>query len=443
MAAGHSYGEFVALAAAGSLSEEDLLVLSEARGRFISEDAGEERGAMAAVDAARDALAPLLADAELVIANVNAPEQTVVSGSKGAIERALAWCAEQGLRARALPVACAFHSPYVAPAQRRLADVLHQVAIASPRIPVFSNTTGEAYPDDPAAIAEILAQHLVEPVEFVREIDAMYTAGARVFVEVGPRSVLSGLVGRILGDRPHVAVPIDQPGRPGLVQVVHCLAALAAEGVQLQPEQLFRGRSVERLHLNGLTPYERGAQPSSALWLVDGGRARPAARFAADSAPPPYPRLDGIAMTTNYDGEQPAVPPSQEVPPAQPGARTPSNIPPAQIGERVGDVMTRHLELMQQFLEAQQAVVLAYLGQPRPADAPTPPARMLPQPSGNGLMPVPAAPVMPSAPAQHEILPPAPQLRGRRAGPGRHAEPRGILPAGNRVGEQRPPHHHR
>ena len=92
LVAGHSYGEFVALAAAGSMSEDDLLLLSEARGRFIREEAGEEPGSMAAIEAAPESLDGLLAEVEVVIANVNAPLQTVVSGSRAAIDAAVAWC---------------------------------------------------------------------------------------------------------------------------------------------------------------------------------------------------------------------------------------------------------------------------------------------------------------------------------------------------------------
>lgn len=323
MAAGHSYGELVALAAAGSLDEDDLLRLSEARGRFIREGAADESGAMAAVDAGPDALRPLLAG-DLVLANLNAPEQTVVSGSRAGIDRALQWCADRGLRARRLPVACAFHSPYVAPAQRRLAELLARTAIAPPRIPVYSNTTAGPYPDEPGAIAELLGEHLVRPVEFVREIEAMHADGARIFVESGPRSVLTGLVGRILGERPHLGVSADQHGRSGAVSLLHCLAALAAEGVPVRAERLVRDRAAV-------------ASPSSTTWLVNGGRARPL--HDAEETP-----------ETMYDGN---------------GAH--SNGRPAEV-ERALDVMGRHQQTMQRFLDTQRSVMLAYLGQaPAPA----------------------------------------------------------------------------
>ncbi|HSD81334.1 MAG TPA: acyltransferase domain-containing protein, partial [Solirubrobacteraceae bacterium] len=347
MAAGHSYGEFVALAAAGGLGEDDLLRLSEARGRFMAEAAGGEPGAMAAVDAAPEALRELVDAGDVVAANLNAPEQTVLSGAGPAIEAALEWCAQRGIRARALPVACAFHSPLVAPAQRKLAELLGRTPIAPVRIPVFSNTTAEAHAEAPEAIAEVLGEHLARPVRFVDEIEAMHRDGARVFVEAGPRAVLSGLVERILGEREHLAVPVDRNGRPGLVQLLHCLAALAAEGVPVRLERLFEGRSAERLDPSELrSPNGSGALPPSA-WLVDGGRARPAVppasgpthaeeqphvttssngAAAAPAAPQPPSRTEQRPPATPGDG--PAVPRAPAAPLPTPAAPPPARVAP-------------------------------------------------------------------------------------------------------------------
>ena len=295
MAAGHSYGEFVALAAAGSFTEADLLRVSEARGRFILEGAGEEAGAMAAVTAPADALEPLLAaDGELVVANRNAPTQTVLSGSRAAIERALDWCKARDLSAQRLPVACAFHSPLVAPAQRRLAERLREIPISAPRIPVFSNATGAPYAEDPAAVAAQLAEHLVRPVDFVAEVEAMYAAGARLFVEAGPRGLLSGLVGRILGDRPHLCVPMDRPRRHGIVQLLDGLAALVAEGQRVDVRRLHRGRAAPA----------GPAELSPSTWMVNAARAWPASE--------PRPDAGADVRVTIDDGRAPEPPTQQQ-----------------------------------------------------------------------------------------------------------------------------------
>src|SRR4051812_12165603 len=115
MVAGHSYGELVALHAAGGFSAETLVELSEARGRFLQASVGAEPGAMAAVAAGPDRIGAVLEGIEGVEAvNWNGPAQTVLSGTQAGVGRAIDRAKGLGLRAQALPVACAFHSPLVA-----------------------------------------------------------------------------------------------------------------------------------------------------------------------------------------------------------------------------------------------------------------------------------------------------------------------------------------
>ena len=117
-AAGHSYGEFVALCAAGAISAADLMRVSEARGRLIIDAAREEPGTMAAINANETAVADLLSNVpEVCVANLNAPLQTVVSGTREGVAKVLAEAKSRGINARAIPVACAFHSPLVAGAR--------------------------------------------------------------------------------------------------------------------------------------------------------------------------------------------------------------------------------------------------------------------------------------------------------------------------------------
>ena len=125
MVAGHSYGEYVALSAAGVLAPDDLITLSEARARFIAEGAGPHPGTMAAINADVDTVAGLIEKVEGVwVANINAPQQTVISGTKPGIEAAVEIFRQQGLQARIIPVSCAFHSPLVSPAGEALENYL-------------------------------------------------------------------------------------------------------------------------------------------------------------------------------------------------------------------------------------------------------------------------------------------------------------------------------
>lgn len=277
LVAGHSYGEYVALCAAGAIDESTLAELSEARGRIISEAAQDDLGTMAAVQADSAAIVPLLEGiSDVWIANVNAPQQTMISGTGAGVALAVERLQSHGLNARPIAVACAFHSPIVAPAQQMLAEVLGRSTFTAPAVEVFSNTTAGPYPRAPEAIAAQLTEHLVQPVRFSDEIAAMYAAGARVFVEVGPRSVLTNLTHQILEERPHAAIAVDHPGRPGLTQLQHALGQLAVQGVSLCLDTLFQGR-IERRKLNLTRLREETAkQPvSSTTWWVNGGRSRP------------------------------------------------------------------------------------------------------------------------------------------------------------------------
>ncbi|MGE5185528.1 MAG: beta-ketoacyl synthase N-terminal-like domain-containing protein, partial [Acidobacteriota bacterium] len=266
MLAGHSYGELAALCAAGALGEDDLLPLSEARGRDILAAAGADPGTMAAVSGDADKVASIVAGCEgVVVANHNSRKQTVISGTTHGVEQALASIKAAGLAAKPIPVACAFHSPVVAEARHAFVKRLAALDVRAPRLPVYSNVTAAPYPAHADAVRACLAEQIASPVRFAHEIEAMYADGARVFVEVGPGQVLSKLVGDILGDRPHTAVACDG-GIPGLLRA---LAALAVAGVAIDPAALYWDRDAIVLELES-PPAKR------ATWLVNGQAARPA-----------------------------------------------------------------------------------------------------------------------------------------------------------------------
>ncbi|MER5934880.1 SDR family NAD(P)-dependent oxidoreductase [Streptomyces sp. NPDC002054] len=285
--AGHSYGELTALWAAGVYDTESLLRLSARRAEAILAAAGADPGAMAAVAAAPEELRALAERAGCGVANHNAPRQSVLSGPTEAVAAAVAELRAAGRSAEPLPVACAFHSAVVAGAATALAEELAGTAVADAAVPVWSNTTAGRYPADPAGVRRLLASQVAEPVRFVEQIEAMYADGVRTFVEAGPGRVLSGLVGKILGDRPHTVVPLDVPGEHGLVRLLSALAELAAAGVPVASDVLFRGRAVP-------LPERAPRRPG---WLVNGhltrtsagtpvpGGLRPATRVTASPSP--------------------------------------------------------------------------------------------------------------------------------------------------------------
>jgi len=234
--AGHSYGELTALCAAGRLPEDELHRLSRLRGELMAAGTGD-RGSMLAVPAPLATLEQILSEEglDLVIANRNAPNQAVLSGATSEIDRAAAVLGARGLSCKKLPVAAAFHSPLVADASVPFLDALSDVPFSEGVVPVYANSTAAVYPAEPGAARELLAGQLASPVEFVAEIEAIYAAGIRTFVEVGPGARLSGLVKAILGDREHQAIALDASSgkRSGMLDLARLLAQLAADGQEL------------------------------------------------------------------------------------------------------------------------------------------------------------------------------------------------------------------
>jgi acyl transferase domain-containing protein/NAD(P)H-dependent flavin oxidoreductase YrpB (nitropropane dioxygenase family) len=355
MAAGHSYGEYVALCAAGVFSEESLCEISEARGRYILANSTGGDVGMAAVAANRTTVEGLLHSlAGVWIANLNAPSQTVVSGTKSGIEQASARCEAAGLSVRALEVSCAFHSPLVAAARDRLAEALSRMEFSPQRFTVFSNSTAAPYPNEAKQVAGLLSNHLVSLVNFAGEIEAMYEAGARIFLEAGPRNALTGLVAQILKDRPHSAFALDVPGRPAISHLQDVLGELVALGVPVKLDRLYRSRKTRMLNLSSLVEDTREPALSPTSWLVDGGKARP----AASPRPANAVQSAASAATVSASSPAPVLPATKPYiadPPAPP-------LPAAPNGH--GDterMLMQFQQVMTRMIETQREVMLAYL----------------------------------------------------------------------------------
>ncbi|NNG02706.1 MAG: ACP S-malonyltransferase [Inquilinus sp.] len=200
--AGHSLGEYSALAAAGALSVADAARLLRRRGRAMQKAVPVGQGAMAAllgldIDVARTVAEAASGDAVCVAANDNAPGQVVVSGHKAAVERALALAAEQGARRCVLlPVSAPFHCPLMQPAAEEMAAALAEVEVARPRVPLVANVTATAV-DDPQEIRRLLVAQVTGAVRWRESVLFMAGAGVDTLVEVGAGKVLAGLARRI------------------------------------------------------------------------------------------------------------------------------------------------------------------------------------------------------------------------------------------------------
>ena len=201
-AAGHSLGEYSALYAARVLSLEDTLNLVKARGILMDQAAQKYPGAMAAVMGLAPALlASLLEELQgpgaIGAANLNTPDQTVISGSKPLVEEASRRVAAQGGKAVPLAVSGAWHSPLMQEALEAFQKVLAPVSFRPPRCPVYFNVTGRAE-KDPERIKELMSRQIGSPVRWVDIVRHLQQDGMDHFIEVGPKKVLLGLVKKCL-----------------------------------------------------------------------------------------------------------------------------------------------------------------------------------------------------------------------------------------------------
>jgi len=201
MVAGHSLGEFSALVAAGALSFEDGLILVSKRAMAMQKACEATPSTMAAVlglpDEKVEEICASIKDEVVVPANYNCPGQLVISGSIPGIEKACELLLAAGAkRALRLPVGGAFHSPLMEPAKVELAAAIEATSFNAPKCPVYQNVTtkGET---DPAEIKKNLVLQLTAPVKWTQSVLNMIADGATAFVEVGPGTVLQGLVKKI------------------------------------------------------------------------------------------------------------------------------------------------------------------------------------------------------------------------------------------------------
>ncbi len=202
MVAGHSLGEFSALVASGALGYEDALRLVAARANAMNEACRQNPGKMAAIINLDDATVRKICDETegiVVPANYNSPGQVVISGEADAIDRACKAAKAAGAkRALPLPVGGAFHSPLMEPARAALAKAIDRTQFRAPICPIFQNVDSLPH-TDPAEIKANLIAQLTGPVLWSQSVLNMHQAGATDFTELGPGSVLTNLIGRIIG----------------------------------------------------------------------------------------------------------------------------------------------------------------------------------------------------------------------------------------------------
>ncbi|WP_439621019.1 beta-ketoacyl synthase N-terminal-like domain-containing protein [Hyphomonas sp.] len=318
MAGGHSFGEIMALHLARSFDIDGALTVAAARGRLMADAAKSTPGAMMAVQTDAETIGPIVAKVpHIVLANDNGPSQVVLSGPVDAIKAAETLCIEKGLKARRLQVATAFHSSIVHAAVDPFAAELASLRPRKPKLPVYANATASPYAVKVADLPAVIAGQIATPVRFREQVEAMYAAGARLFVEVGPGSIVTGLVKDVLGDRPCRALSLDNKRANGLTQFLSAVGELSIAGQSLDLAALFAD-----------TPPPVPAAPPS----------RHAVYISGANYDKPYPPRNGAAgraapntvptMTVQPPMAAPVTPPPATTPTAPPPpVSTPSTTP--------------------------------------------------------------------------------------------------------------------
>ena len=357
MLAGHSYGELPALCFAGAFDSSKLVELSRRRAESILQSVHGDAGKMMAVGIPATQLSELLKDeTEVWAVNLNSPKQTVLAATSAAMAAFQRKLDKKGIGYKEINVACAFHSPLLAQSQSLYADVLKDVPFGRLHMDVWSNTTALRYPVEGEAVKERLAEHLVKPVRFSDQIEAMYEAGARIFIETGPGNVLLGLVQAILGKDGITTIQTEAKDRDGVSFLMDGLAHYLATGKMFDMKKLYEGRGARFIEIDKPERYAK----SKLVWRINGQYAHPKDGRMPESGMPfseplglkPVSKAELAAMTNAASGYTPDTSLSSE------------------------GVMMEYLDSMRLMIENQRDVMLTYFGQdpravrPRPTGSP-------------------------------------------------------------------------
>jgi acyl transferase domain-containing protein len=416
---GHSLGEVTAGVAAGLFDEQTGIAIARRRGELMA-SASATPGAMTAVAADLPTVQRAIEGLDVVLANHNSPRQVVLSGSVSAIENAEKRLEAAKLTVRRLPVSTAFHSSLVSAAVAPFRAFLDTISVSPARLPYYANSTAAVYPSDPNATRKQLADAVASPVRFVEEIEAMYAAGARTFIEVGPEAVLSKLTERCLEGRPHLAVSLDQRGKHGVTALQSALGRLAVAGHAVSFARLWEGDAL---------PEDLAAKPPSkfSVKLSGANYGKPYPTKEVPVYPTPTPRALAVAQPAPVE-TRPATPaPSTPAPViAQPiaapitthTAQVPIASPPIDSSAWVESLqrlqapaIAAQMEFLRLMAESHmaflRAVETSYASvAPSAGIAHAAPVTHPVSPAAQVVAPVPAVPA--AAPAPAALLPPLP-----------------------------------
>lgn len=236
MVAGHSLGEYAALMSAGILNMDGALRASAARGTEMGSVQIDDKGLMASITAPYQEVESVIEaiDGYVISANKNSPKMTVIAGQTEPVKAAMKVFESKGYSATALATSHAFHSRIVAPANEPLRRFLETLEVKWPKIPITANVDGQFYDmtgsDSKQSVLSKLAPQMASSVEWTSQIETMYSAGARAFVEVGPKRALTMFATQILEGKPHLPIMTNHPKQGGIASFLTAIASLALAG---------------------------------------------------------------------------------------------------------------------------------------------------------------------------------------------------------------------
>lgn len=384
---GHSSGEYSALVAAGVLGgdavmRECVVALCDASDRLEAEGK-VPAAALAAVGTDRAVVAGLLQQIgePLHIAMDNCPHQVVIAGQEETVEAAMERLRTMGVVCQRLPFNRAYHTSLFAAAAQPLREFLDNLSLSPPQIEVYSCQTMAPYSREPEQIKAQMAELWSRPVELTGSIKALYDAGARIFVEVGPKGNVAAFVDDILRGRPHLAIGCDVPQRSSITQLSHAIGVLAAQGVPMRLDYLYARRSPRRIAMDGpasgraarppssvvlpldlptmqISPDRAGALRSRSTAAATNGTSTPAGQAGARLQDVPVEVESLAAIGTPLDQAERIAAVPYEIGPVRPGS------------DAASLVMQEHLQTMERFLSVEQQIIEAFLDGPEPMPAP-------------------------------------------------------------------------
>jgi len=300
-AAGHSFGELTALWAAGVIAEDDYYKLAYARGQAMAapDDPDFDAGSMLAVMGKVEKLEEDLTEfPDVVMANLNSKKQVVLAGPTADILQAHDALKAKKYTVVKLPVSAAFHTPLVGHAQKPFAKAIRSVKFNKPQIPVYSNATAKAYPATAKTIQKQLESHILNSVRFREEIENIHRDGGRIFIEFGPKNVLTKLVDNILSGEKYTAVALNEnPKKDSDRLLREAMVKLCVMGFPLQkfdpfalPSQVAQvKKSAMNVRLNGTNYVSEATRQEFENTLNDGFQVSSPAASISNSGSVPSP----------------------------------------------------------------------------------------------------------------------------------------------------------